>query len=233
MATLDDVMTELRIVRKMNEAILKDRGQIQWVDGWAAGSNDGGMFVSLYHSRAKYRICQVYSEQFFLLPDFVKDHIPDGAGEVSNDRDRMEKSGKLRQCAPFRITRYKLNHDDEKEMWRFGDYLYHKRDRGSAAAPPANADPTTVPAKLAPPVVLPPELDRPFGFTSLKDALQWACECQVYATYEESRAAYDRLKIATAPASAAIMHDAWIENAKRRFNPAVYEAKRNAEAVHS
>lgn len=122
------VMAKLTAIEKMVGALMKHQGLIQWIDRYAVGANEGGRYVSLFNSRANFRICVVYEEQFGQLPPFVRESIPaDCGGEISTERARLEQKGLLRECTPFCITRWKLNPNDEQDRWRFGAVLYVKQ----------------------------------------------------------------------------------------------------------
>lgn len=182
---------ELRGLAAMVEAICLHHGLLQWVDCWAVGRNEGGRYVSLFHTRAQFRLCAVYEEQFGRLPTFIRDNIPDDAGDISTERARVEKQGLLQHCTPFLITRWKMNPADDQDKWRFGRVVRVVRQKSQAPAPDVPATP-----------------GRP-RFENLAQALDWAVERRAYADREEARAAYLEIKERLQPQSAAQMYGAW------------------------
>lgn len=129
-------LSELQVVQKMLGVLLRQQGLMQWVDCWAAGQNEGGMYVSLFNSRANFRICNVYSEKFSQLPDFIRNSIPDSGIEIGTEKERVAKKGLLKECPAFCITRYQLDAGDEKAKWHFGDVLYIKQSNKPQPPPP-------------------------------------------------------------------------------------------------
>jgi hypothetical protein len=209
---------ELRVVQKMLGALMRHQGLLQWVDRIAFGQNDGGVYCSLFNSKAAFRVGTVYSEQFYKLPDFVQAIIPQDAGEISTERARVEKAGKLIEVPGFMITRYKLNADDEQEKWRFGDVLYVAKSAAQASTP-ANAQPAPepAPAEAQEPAAAhdnpfddPVSVANPPQFKSMNEAIKWGVECGVFADYGAAKKEYERVKRVQAPNSAARMFAAWI-----------------------
>lgn len=208
---------ELRIVQKMLGALMRHQGLLQWVDCVAFGQNDGGLYVSLFNSKAAFRVGTVYSEQFYKLPDYVQALIPQDAGEISTERARVEKRGLLVEVPGFMITRYKMNHDDAQDKWRFGDVLYVAKHAATSQPEAQPAQPTPEPQAQPEPQ---PELadDNPWlasvaeppAFTGPADAIRWGVDTGVFRTYEASKSAYDRLKRIQMPGSAGEMWEKWI-----------------------
>lgn len=207
----NDVMQEIRTVQKMLGALLRHQGLLQWVDCIAFGQNDGGLYVSLFNSKASFRVGTVYSEQFYKLPDYVQALIPEDAGEISTERARVEKAGKLVEVPGFMITRYKLNADDEQDKWRFGDVLY----TASKAQAPAQVASTVEPEPEPDPEVednpfAKPSLTHPPAFAGPNEAIRWGVDTGVFKDYAASKNAYERVKRIQMPSSAKEMFAAWV-----------------------
>lgn len=112
-------------------------GLTQWIVGWVAGENEGGMMVALYGKGGQFPACKVYSEKFYMLPDFVQQAIPETAAELPANRSGAERAGRLVECRPFQITRYRYG-DDEKAKWRLAGVLRLGREQEeTAVTPPA------------------------------------------------------------------------------------------------
>lgn len=116
-------------------------GLTQWITGWVAGENEGGMMVALYGKGGQFPACKVYSEKFYMLPDFVQQAIPETAAELPANRSGAERAGRLVECRPFQIARYRYG-DDEKAKWRLAGVLrLGKEQEETAVAPPAQPAP--------------------------------------------------------------------------------------------
>lgn len=195
-----DVIREVQIVQKMLSALLKHQGLSQWCDCYAVGQNEGGVYVSLFNSKAAFRIGIVYSEQFKKLPAYID--TTDVGGEISTERARVEKSGQLRSCPGFLFTRYKLNPEDPQDRWRFGDVLF-------ASSTPAQPQPQPQ-AQPEPPALEPQALlENPPAFSGPADAIRWGVDTGIFKDYAASKAAYETLKKKAMPGSAREMFDAW------------------------
>lgn len=81
-------------------------GMVQWVSSWVAGENEGGLMVALYSDHGNFPACKVYSEKFYMLPDYVASNVPQTAVPLPANRAAAEKAGRLVACRPFQIVRY-------------------------------------------------------------------------------------------------------------------------------
>lgn len=213
---MNDMTQELRTLQKMVGALMRHQGLLQWIDRVAFGQNEGGLYCSLFNSKAGFRICNVYSEQFYKLPDFVQALAPESAPEISTERARVEKRGLLLEVPGFMITRYKLNPDDEQDKWRFGDVLYVARNSDSEPQPRTTAEPGPVAPVAAPPVADNPfdgpvNLDKPPAFSGPADAIQWGVDTGVFINYTAAKVAYENVKRIQMPGSTKEMFAAWVK----------------------
>jgi hypothetical protein len=132
-------------------------GLLQWVNCYAVGRNEGGLYVSLFNDKAQFRLCAVYQERVRELPAFIVDNLPDDAIEISTDRTVVEKRNLLRPCTPFQIARFKRGDDDEKAKWIFGGVVRVSQARQgeqpqAQPAPPSTQTVQGVPATFANPL---------------------------------------------------------------------------------
>jgi hypothetical protein len=141
---------ELRELRTIVNALANQAGLLQWVNCYAVGRNEGGLYVSLFNDKAQFRLCAVYQERVRELPAFITDNLPDDAIEISTDRTVVEKRNLLRPCTPFQIARYKIG-DDEKAAWRFSGVVRVSQPRQDEQpqAQPAQPEPASTPNLLA------------------------------------------------------------------------------------
>lgn len=120
---------DLKEVGAMVESVLMNMDAIIYVDRFAVGANDGGRYVSLYNSRLKLRLVNVYHEQFGRLPKFISDRIEELADDVDVPVKlaRAEKSKRIHICTKFKATRYrrplKEGEDSTASGWKFGAVL--------------------------------------------------------------------------------------------------------------
>lgn len=163
-------LSDVQVLNKMVGVLLRQQGLMQWVDCWAAGQNEGGMYVSLFNSRANFRICNVYSEKFPQLPDFIRNSIPASGIEIGTEKERVAKKGLLKECPAFCITRYQLDAGDEKAKWHFGDVLYIKQSNNPQQPP------SQEPSRPVAPAIKKVEIDP-------VTALQIECESLGNAAY--------------------------------------------------
>lgn len=223
--------------QKMLKALLLHMGLYQVVDCWAAGVNEGGRYVSLFNSRANFRICAVYEEQFRKLPPFIVENI-DAAiagGAISNERKRLEEKNLLQSCPAFAISRWQMGGggDDEREKWRFGDVLWVSEQRQPAAPqqpPMPETPPPTVLVEAGyspppPPAPPKPPVDRPPTFHSRADALRWAVEQGAWPDEDEARAAYLELVDKHRPSNASEIFPHWKDRVRKRRGTAVAAGK--------
>lgn len=137
----------------MMSAWMKHQGLIQWISGWAPTENGGGTAVLLYGKHAGFHLCKVYSEQFKLLPDFVREAIPDSAGPAPKDKSAAQRAGIYRECRPFQIARFQYPTGDDRERWRLEGVLCvysGEWQPSTAAAPTAPPDTAEDEARVAP-----------------------------------------------------------------------------------
>jgi hypothetical protein len=143
---------ELRELRTIVNALANQAGLLQWVNCYAVGRNEGGLYVSLFNDKAQFRLCAVYQERVRELPAFITDNLPDDAIEISTDRTVVEKRNLLRPCTPFQIARFKRGDDDEKAKWIFGGVVRvsqpRQEEERQAQPQPAPAS-TPAPTPLA------------------------------------------------------------------------------------
>jgi hypothetical protein len=97
-------------------------GMVQWVSSWVAGENEGGLMVALYSDSGNFPACKVYSEKFYMLPDYVASNVPQTAVPLPANRAAAEKAGRLVACRPFQIVRYAFD-GEEKAKWRLAGVL--------------------------------------------------------------------------------------------------------------
>lgn len=216
-------MDRLETIEKMLSTLLKHENLMVWIDCFAYGANNGGRFVSLFSSRANFRMVAVYEEQFHKLPPYVQNLIPeDCGGEISTERSRVENAGRLIQVPRFCITRWSLGGgDDQTDKWRFGDTLWVSGGGGGSSQP---AEPESTPeppqaAQAQPPAAKPQPTRQPQArktqnraplFGNLKDAIEWAVGEGVFADYDSAKARYEEIKAAEKPKSAGEMYAMWI-----------------------
>lgn len=113
------LQAELKQLKAITLGLAMQAGTVRWVDSWAPAQNEGGMMVGLFHSRAEFPLVRVYQEQFHLLPDFIRDHIPATAEELPVKRATAERKGILQKCTPFQISRFRYDPDDPNGKWYF------------------------------------------------------------------------------------------------------------------
>lgn len=166
------------MVGRMLKTYLIHEQLYQVVDLAAWGQNEGGVYLSLFSSKANYRICNVYSEKFRDLPAALAGAAPTEVGhEVPTDKKRAADKGYIFEIPKMGITRYKMNPDDDKDKWRFAETLWVSGNRPVAVPPPA-----ALPREQAG--------DRP-AFANRAAALEWAVNIGGYANTEEALAAYE------------------------------------------
>lgn len=212
--------SELREIRIMLEVLLKDRELTAWVDSWAVGANKGGPYVSLFHSRLKYRVCHVYHEQFKLLPAFIRDQIPTGAADlpdVDNDREKLAAAdakrpeGKrvLRECTPFLAARLRdPGKDEDKAAWKLAGVIRVARERQQAQEQTPAQRPAPTPAPAGAPESAPVAI----SFATREDAIHYGCQRGVYVTYADAEVEYERIKAEKKPTNSSAMFALWVEH---------------------
>lgn len=141
--------TQLDRIEDLLYALATGSDLVQWVTGWVAGQNEGGMMVALYGKGGEFPACKVYSEQFYKLPDYLVQQVPANAKELPANRNAAERAGRLVTCRPFQIARFRYG-DGEKAKWRLVGVLRVARETESAPlAPTAVSQPTPTAPQLS------------------------------------------------------------------------------------
>lgn len=130
-------------------------GHVQWVSGWVAGENEGGVMVALFSQYGQYPVCKVYHEKLYQLPDYVANAVPETAAPLPANRAGAERAGRFVECRPFQIVRYSYE-GEENAKWRLAGVLRLGKEieaqpapqpRETAVSQPTQPQPT--PAELA------------------------------------------------------------------------------------
>lgn len=109
-------------------------GMVQWVSSWVAGENEGGVMVALYSDHGNFPACKVYSEKFYMLPDYVAANVPQTAVPLPANRAAAERAGRLISCRPFQIVRFAFD-GEEKAKWRLAGVLRLGKEVEATAVP--------------------------------------------------------------------------------------------------
>lgn len=151
-------ITEQGRIESLLYAMASHADLVQWVGGFVAGQNEGGMMVALYGRHGNFPVCKVYSEQFYMLPDYLVNQVPERAAELPKDRNAAERAGRLVSCRPFQIARFRLG-DGEKARWRLAGVLRLGKETEESTVPPV---PQTAVSTQAPPQSSATELAESF-----------------------------------------------------------------------
>lgn len=175
--------TQLDRIEMMLFAQSTVAGLTQWITGWVAGENEGGMMVALYGKGGQFPACKVYSEKFYMLPDFVQQAIPQTAQALPANRSGAERAGRLVSCHPFQIVRYRYG-DDEKAKWRLGGVLRVAKD-ADASTQTAVAQTQPTPVIASPPAAGQPASTNPMNDRYKPGLFQVGDEVLVKGNHDE------------------------------------------------
>jgi hypothetical protein len=176
-------LNESQQIHAMLKSILTANDQLANVNQVAYGCNEGGQYVSLFSSYLKFRICNVYEENFGKLPAYLVAMIPPKENvegrEIGGEREKAEKKGLLVDIPWMTITRFKRDASTDMDAWRLIAVIHFTLPQAQAQPAPAQAPaPAPAPAKLIDSVE---PLDIYGGvstawteWTSPGDALTWA-----------------------------------------------------------
>lgn len=230
---LERTLQELGMVGRMLKTYLVHEQLYQVVDQAAWGQNEGGVYLSLFNSRANFRICNVYSENFGKLPADLAAYAPTEVGhEVATDRKRAADKGHIFDIPKMGITRYRLNPDDEKDKWRFAEVLWVSGKRPETVPPPAPVErqvkqPAKQPAKRQAQQSGAEPHDDGIAFENLEQALRWAVTLGAYPSADEARVAYYAVKEQAVATTAQAAYAAWA----RHVNEGLRFQKRRAASA--
>lgn len=109
-------------------------GHVQWVSGWVAGENEGGVMVALFSQYGQFPVCKVYHEKLYQLPDYVANAVPETAAPLPANRAGAERAGRFVECRPFQIVRYAYE-GEENAKWRLAGVLRLGKELEAQPAP--------------------------------------------------------------------------------------------------
>lgn len=174
-------------LQSLNEALALQMGVMRFVDGYTIGKNNGGIYIKLFSSKAKYVICTVYDNDFRKLPKEIADKAMlvgsrlEAQEESVTQLDVAKKKGMLNQMPLMMITRFQYDPAADKEKWRFwGIYkIFEVRKPQQETQAPTNGNGhTNEDKKESNPV-----------FSSSEDAMKWAVDKGAYQTVEQAKVA--------------------------------------------
>lgn len=183
------------------ESIGFQLGTLRWVDRFAVGRNNGGVYVRFFQTNATYSIIAVYEQDFWKLPPEIR-KVAEEQGQTlrpkraaNTERAEAEAEGKMIECDPMQICRFQFSPGKENEQWRFaGIYRIVKR-KEQPKQEQTNG-------KVVGELPVEPQ------FKTLAEALDWGVAAGAYQNREQAKVAMEGLKMKVDTPS---LRNAWIK----------------------
>lgn len=213
---IERLQEDVAQLKAMMRTYLLNAGLLVYADLYAVGQNEGGLYVSLFSSKANFRLCQVYPENVGKLPKWLQTMLPAEVGhEVPGEKSKAEAKGYILPMPRIAFTRWRLDNDpSNKDKWRFAEVIWSEdydrwaqKQRQEGGAPPVQQQPVQhrngayASNGNASREAMNQKTDELYEqemqkkrFESKGDAVRWAVKLGAFVDSDEASAAYDQVK---------------------------------------